>query len=67
MNLDLRFPIGLLFLIFGMILTVFGIVSDNSIYERSFSININFWWGIALVIFGSVFLILSYRGRKSKD
>ena len=66
MRLDLRLPIGLMFAIFGAMLVVFGIVSDPAIYARSLGINVNLWWGLVLLAFGFVMLILAIRaGRQS--
>jgi len=61
MNLDLRLPIGLMFGIFGALLTGYGLVSDRAIYARSLGININLWWGLVLLAFGAVMLVLSRR------
>ena len=65
MKLDLRLPIGLMFTIIGILLTLFGIVSDKAIYERSLGINVNLWWGVVLVVFGVVMLGLMMRGRRA--
>ena len=62
MGLDIRLPIGLMFAIIGLLLTVFGLVSDGAIYRRSLGININLWWGLALLAFGAVMLLLGRRG-----
>ncbi len=64
MKLDLRYPIGLLFTVFGMILTIYGIVSDKSIYQRSLGINVNLYWGIELLAFGLVMLALAMRAKR---
>ena len=57
MLLDIRLPIGLLFTIFGIILTIYGIFSDKQIYDiHSLGININLWWGLLILIFGLIFL-----------
>jgi len=66
MKLDLRLPIGLMFGVFGVILTVYGFVSETAIYDRSLGINVNLWWGLVLLAFGIVMLALSYRGRAAK-
>ena len=65
MSFDLRLPIGLMFSVFGVLLTVFGLVSDRAIYQRSLGINVNLWWGLVLVVFGVVMLGLAMRGRRS--
>lgn len=49
MNVDLRFPLGLLFLIFGALLTLFGLFTDQATYQRSLSINVNLWWGLVML------------------
>lgn len=65
MNFDLRFPIGLLFTAFGLILAVFGKLSDPAIYQKSLGININLVWGLALLAFGVIMLLLAWRSSKS--
>ena len=62
MKLDLRLPIGLMFSIIGLLLVVFGLVSDTAIYERSLGVNVNLWWGVVLVVFGLTMLGLAMRG-----
>jgi hypothetical protein len=66
MRLDVRFPIGGMFTIFGVILTVYGIVSSPAIYEKSLGINVNLWWGLVLLIFGLVMLGFAYRAERAK-
>jgi hypothetical protein len=61
MKLDLRLPIGLMFTIVGVLLTVFGLISDRAIYARSLGINVNLWWGLVLLAFGLVTLALAAR------
>ena len=63
MNLDLRLPIGLMFTIFGVVLTAFGLLSDAAIYTRSLGINVNLWWGLVLLVFGLVMLTFALRSR----
>lgn len=64
MKLDIRFPIGLMFAIFGGILVVYGCGSDPAIYQRSLGINVNLWWGGVLGIFGMIMLFLAWRARR---
>ncbi|MFN8650994.1 MAG: hypothetical protein U0133_03720 [Gemmatimonadales bacterium] len=63
MTLDLRLPIGLMFGLFGAMLTIYGAVSDASIYDRSLGINVNLIWGIVLLVFGAAMLLLARKGR----
>ena len=64
-QLDLRIPIGGMFTIFGIVLIVYGLVSDPAIYQRSLGINVNLWWGIVLLLFGATMLWLA-RPRAGK-
>ena len=66
-QLDIRIPIGGMFTIFGVVLIVYGLVSDPAIYERSLGINVNLWWGFVLLAFGLVMLWLAYRGSNPKS
>ena len=58
-QLDLRILIGGMFTIFGVVLIVYGLVSDPAIYQRSLGINVNLWWGIVLLVFGATMLWLA--------
>jgi hypothetical protein len=67
MNFDLRLPIGIMFTLFGGILTIFGMATNGSdIYkDHSLGININLGWGIVLLVFGVFMLLLALKGKKS--
>jgi hypothetical protein len=62
MSLDIRYPIGWMFSLFGVILTLFGLFGDKQIYASSLGININFDAGLGLLAFGIVMLLLAWRG-----
>lgn len=64
MQFDLRTPLGYLFTIYGLMLTIYGLVGDKAQYSRSMGINVNLWWGLAMLIFGVVMFIMSRRGSK---
>ena len=66
MKLDVRLPIGGMFALIGAIITVYGLLSDPAIYERSLGINVNFWWGLVLFAFGAFMLIMAWRGAKKR-
>jgi ABC-type Fe3+-siderophore transport system permease subunit len=63
MGLDIRWPIGLMFTLIGILLAINGAVvkSDHAI---SLGININLIWGIVLLIFGVLMLLGAVRGGK---
>ena len=64
MGLDIRIPLGLIFLITGGMMTVYGLFTRHSaIYERSMGVNVNLIWGLVMLIFG---LIMFIAGRRQK-
>lgn len=65
MKVDIRFPIGLMFTVIGLIVTVFGAISDRQIYNRSLGININLWWGLVLLAFGVAMLLSAWIVARS--
>jgi len=64
MSLDIRIPIGLMFVIVGAILFVFSLVSNSEIYKVSMGVNINLWSGVASLIFGFLMLGLAWRASQ---
>ena len=68
MDMDIRIPIGLLFVILGAILAFFGIftMNDSELYARSLGRNINLWSGALMLVFGELMLLFPYLGRKKK-
>lgn len=67
MGLDIRLPIGAMFTLFGLLLTLYGLIGDKSIYQRSLGINVNVGWGAVLLIFGLVMLALGRRGTATAE
>lgn len=65
-QLDVRWPIGGMFTIIAVILIVYGLVSNDAIYERSLGINVNLWWGLVLLVFGLVMLGLAVRAQQAR-
>lgn len=58
--LDIRIPIGLMFGTFGVILMLFGLFSPHEYYEtHSLGINVNLWWGLVMLVFAGLMLLLS--------
>jgi hypothetical protein len=68
MGIDIKFPIGLMFSILGILLTFYGLItnSDEALYSRSLGINVNLWSGAGMLIFGLIMLFLVYRSRGQK-
>ena len=65
MGLDIRLPMGLMFAILGLLLTLFGLFADSAIYRRSLGINVNLWWGLVMLAFGVIMLALGRRGTSA--
>ncbi len=66
MKLDIKIPIGLLFTIFGIILSIYGLVtgSDAAFYAKSLNFNVNLWIGLFMLVFGIFMLILARKSLK---
>jgi hypothetical protein len=65
MGLDIRWPIGLMFSLVGVLLTTFGFVTrgDAEMYKRSLDINVNLIWGVILLLFGGFMLAMAMRKK----
>lgn len=65
MGLDIRIPVGLLFLITGGLMGGYGLLTRGSaIYARSLGININLQWGLLMFAFGLVMYLMGRRPKK---
>jgi hypothetical protein len=66
MGLDIRLPIGGLFIALGLLLALYGILGDSNIYQRSLGINVNLGWGVVLLAFGLIMAALGQWGKSGK-
>ena len=64
MGLDIRSPIGIIFTIYGALLIIYGLVADPAIFVNSLDVNIDVWWGVAMLVFGLVMAIFAFRGSR---
>lgn len=66
--LDIRFPIGLMFSIVGLIITIYGLATlgQDAMYVKSLNVNVNLLSGIGTLIFGLLMLLFSDPVRKRK-
>jgi len=62
MGLDIRWPIGLMFTLIGILLAGYGAV--NATASKSLDININLIWGGVLLVFGVLMLVGAMGGKK---
>jgi len=67
LRIDIRIPIGLMFAALGLILAVYGWLSDPAIYERSLGLNVNRDWGMAMLLVGAMLLWFGRRGNASRS
>jgi hypothetical protein len=65
-GIDIRVPIGLMFLIVGAIIGIYGVMTTgNEMYTiHSLGININLIWGIVLILFSLSMLGLAWNASK---
>jgi hypothetical protein len=64
-DLDVRVPIGALFTLLGILLTIYGYLAPgttSAAFTRGGQINL--WWGLVMVIFGVLMLLLARPRRK---
>jgi hypothetical protein len=67
MGLDIKIPIGLMFTIFGIILTIFGLTTNgDTMYSLSLNANVNLYSGIFMLVFGGFMLLISDLFKKQK-
>lgn len=64
MGLDIRLPIGLMFLLVGALLVFAGVTQKAEELQRSLNINVNLWWGLGLLVFGGIMLSLALVSAK---
>ncbi len=68
--LDLRLPMGLMFSLVGTMLTIYGLCTwgGDQYVKQSLGINVNLWWGLALLTFGLAMLGLArWAAAAGKD
>jgi hypothetical protein len=63
MGLDIRLPIGLMFTLIGFILLIYGALGDHTIYAKSLGVDVNLVWGIVLLVFAQIMIVLGRRAQ----
>jgi membrane-bound ClpP family serine protease len=69
MGLDIKIPIGMMFTLLGIILTILGLLTmgDTELYRQSLGYNINLFSGITMLVFGCFMLFTSRLFKKKKN
>lgn len=69
-QLDIRWPIGLLFSLMGVLVAIYGLISDARTQYRPLdgasaqSINLNLWWGLVMLVFGALMIVGALRATR---
>ena len=67
-GLDIRAPIGGLFSLLGLMLAGYGLVAGSRTTSDVAPVtNVNLWWGIVMLLFGIVMLVMSRRAMSSRS
>ncbi len=61
MGLDIRWPIGFMFSLIGVLLVITSFL--NKPETRPLGININLLWGLVLLVFGLLMLVFAWRAK----
>jgi hypothetical protein len=67
MGLDIRVPLGLVFLIIGGIMGIFATHGNTAMYEKSLGVNINLIWGSLMFAFGAIMFFFGKRQKWQDD
>ena len=64
-TIDLRIPIGLMFVTIGAVIFGDGVLArgDAARFVKTGGVNINLWWGLVMLAFGAMMLLLA-RSRR---
>lgn len=66
MNLDIRVPIGAMFSLMGLVLSIYGLItSGGEMYAKSFGINMNLYWGGAMLLFGILMFVFGFKAQSA--
>jgi hypothetical protein len=57
---DIRVVIAALIALYGVLLTILGIIADPKEVDKAAGININLWGGIAMLVFAAVFVLWAW-------
>lgn len=64
MGLDIRWPIGAIFTIYGAMLMVYSKVADPAIFDRTAGVNVDLQWGAGMLVFGLLMAALAFRASR---
>jgi hypothetical protein len=64
MTIDIRMPLGVLFLVIGALLAGYGACYDPPTHHGQHPVlNIDLWWGLTMAAFGAVNVLIAWFAR----
>lgn len=72
-ELDIRWPIGLLFTLMGVLVAFYGLISPARTHYLPLDhsaedwINLNLWWGLVMLAFGLFMIVGALRASRSSQ
>jgi hypothetical protein len=63
-ELDIRWPIGLLFVLMGAAVAIFGSISQTAAQSVQHRINLNLAWGVVMLVFGLAMVGGAWRAHR---
>src|SRR2546428_1844020 len=66
-RLDVRLPIGALFSVLGVLLAAYGAATRGRPGTASTGVPIDLVWGLVLLAFGALMLVLARRGMRGRE
>jgi formate hydrogenlyase subunit 3/multisubunit Na+/H+ antiporter MnhD subunit len=64
-GLDIRAPIGGLFSLLGLMLAGYGLAAGSRTTSDIAPVtNVNLWWGLVMLLFGIIMLLMSRRAMR---
>jgi hypothetical protein len=64
---DLRRIIGGLFVLYGIVLVIIGLLDSDAQVARASGVRINLWAGIGMLVLGALFLIWAFTRPLSEE
>ena len=65
--LDIRTPIGLMFILIGILIGAYGLMADKAIYTASLGHNINLLWGLVMLVVGGALFVSEKLSADTPD
>jgi hypothetical protein len=64
---DIRRIIGGLFLVYGVILVVVGVVGSDAVKNKAAGVNVNLWTGLGMLVFGALMVFWALARPAARD